>query len=347
MRKRRLGKTGLMVSEIGFGGIPIQRVDQATVTAILKACYDQGINFLDTARGYTTSEEMMGHALEELFGSDATGKFIIASKAMSRDYAGMKKDIETTLSLLKVKHIDLYQCHFVKDATAYEAIIAEEGALKALKEAKAEGKIGHYGVTAHGADILSRIVADGHFDTVQFPYNPIESQGEQVFAEANAKDMGVIVMKPLAGGAIQNGPLALKYNLNNPHVTVVIPGMDSVEQVLENAAIGSAEIQLSPSEQVEIDKIREAFGENFCRRCGYCMPCPQGIDIPFQFLVNGYLTRYGLEDWAVQRYQSVAVHASDCVACGACEPKCPYNLPIIAMMKETTENFRKVLEKRV
>lgn len=346
MRKRRLGRTGLQVTEIGFGGIPIQKVTQEETTAIIKACHEEGINFIDTARGYTNSEEMIGNALVELYGESRHDKFIVATKSMSRTYDTMKADIETSLRNLKVDHIHLYQCHFIKEQAQYDMIMGADGAMKALKEAQDAGKIGHIGFTAHGVDMAKVILSEGHFDTVQFPYNPIEDQAVPLFEQAFKGDVGVIVMKPLAGGTIEDGPLALKYIMNNGHVTVAIPGMDSVGQVLENAAVGRNPMELDQNEKASVAQLKETYADAFCRRCGYCMPCPQNIDIPFQFLLNGYITRYQLEDWAMQRYDAISVHASDCTACGLCESRCPYGLPIRQMMAETSELFDGILIKR-
>lgn len=335
---RELGLTGLKVVPIGFGGIPIQRLEQTAVTAIISQMMDEGLNFIDTARGYTTSEQMIGVALE----GGKRKNFIIATKSMSRDYEHMKADIETSLKLLKTDYIDLYQCHLVKDLDQYAAIMSEDGAYKALLEAKAAGKIGHIGITAHSAEFIKQIIHEMPFETLQFPYNLVERQGESVFEVAHKRGIGVIVMKPIAGGAITNGALSLKYIMHNPHVSVAIPGMDQVSQVIENAKVLKHETTFTHEEQLEMDEIIKSLGESFCRRCGYCLPCPQGIDIPTQFLMEGYLTRYNLAEWALMRYDGLAVKADACVECGECEPKCPYNLPIRKMLKNVVTQFDKI-----
>lgn len=333
MRLRRLGKTGLMVSEIGFGGIPIQRVTQETTTEILKSCHENGVRFIDTARGYGNSEEMIGVALQGL-----RKDFVLATKSPVRDYDSMKKDIETSLEKLQTEYIDLYQCHFVRNQEQYD-LLMNTGGYEALLEAKAAGKIGHIGITSHSADFLYSIVEEGKFETVQFPYNLLETQGEKLFDLCKSLDMGVIAMKPAAGGAIENVPLSLKFILNHPGMTVAIPGMDDLAQVAVNASVGKEKLMITPAEQAEIDAFRASLGGKFCRRCGYCLPCPVGIDIPNQFLLEGYLSRYNLPDWAYMRYDAQAKKASDCVQCGACEPRCPYDLPIREMLSTVNQKM--------
>ena len=332
-----LGLTGLKVVPIGFGGIPIQRLEQEAVTALIDQMMVEGINFIDTARGYTTSEQMIGIALE----GGKRDKFILATKSMSRDYEQMKADIETSLRLLQTDFIDLYQCHLVKDLDQYALIMSENGAYKALLEAKAEGKIGHIGMTAHSASFVNQVIREMPFETLQFPYNLVERQGEPLFEIAHKRGIGVIVMKPIAGGAINNGALSLKFIMNNPNVSVAIPGMDHVDQVRTNAAVLKHSYHFTELDLDEMAEIASSLGETFCRRCGYCLPCPQGIDIPTQFLMEGYLTRYNLQDWAKTRYAGLPVKADACVDCGACEPKCPYNLPIRSMLKNVVSQFEK------
>ncbi len=335
MEKRRLGKTNLEVSIVGFGGIPIQRNSKEEVYEILKEAHEQGINFIDTARGYTVSEGLIGWALEKL-GRD---KFILATKSMAKDYEGMVKEVESSLKDLRTDYIDLYQLHNIRFEKDLNLVMGENGALRALKEFKEKGIIKHIGITSHSTDLLEIAIETGEFSTIQYPYNPVEKQGEAVFKKAKENNIGVIVMKPLAGGALPKGELCLRYIFENDHVTVAIPGMDSIEQVRENAIPGKDRRNLSKEEREELLKEAEALGTEFCRRCGYCAPCSVGIDIPAQFILEGYLTRYNLEDWARERYNSIEIKASDCTACGDCEPRCPYDLPIIKMLDRVANNF--------
>ena len=172
-----------------------------------------------------------------------------------------------------------------------------------------------------------------------FPYNIVENQGDGLIRKCQEKNVGFIAMKPLAGGAIENGTLALRYVCSNPAVTVVIPGMAEVSELEENIKACSDTAPLTEAELAEMEQIRHQLGTNFCRRCNYCAPCTVGISIPSAFLFAGYLERYNLADWAKDRYGSMAVKASACVGCGKCETRCPYHLPIREMLKKVAEEF--------
>ena len=216
---------------------------------------------------------------------------------------------------------------------------APGGPLEALLEAKAAGKIGHLGFTTHSVDAFARALELDWVETVMFPYNIVESQGAELMERARAKGVGFINMKSLAGGAIEDAALALRFASSNPNVTVVLPGMYAPEEVAENAAAVSDASPLTARELERAEEIRRELGNNFCRRCNYCAPCTAGISIPNVFLFQGYLRRYGLEDWARGRYGALAAKAGDCVACGACEERCPYQLPIREMLKGAAKDF--------
>ena len=334
MKKRKLGSTGLEVSIIGFGGIPLQRLKEAEALEVVKYAINQGINFIDTARGYTVSEGYIGKAIEA-----SRDQLILATKSPVRDYEGMKEALEESFKDLKTDYIDLYQFHFVRYKADLEKIMSEDGAYKALSEAKAAGKIGHIGITGHSADLMLEAINLEKFETIQFPFNIVEDQGTELFKRAKELNMGTIVMKPIAGGAISEGELSLKYILNKEFIDAAIPGMDTKEIIDKNINVGKNLTPLSIDEFNKIDAIAKTLGEDFCRRCGYCLPCPQGIDIPTQFIFEAYLNKYQIPDWANERYASLSVNASDCIECGQCENKCPYNLPIIDMLKKVDQAF--------
>lgn len=334
METRILGRTNLKVTVIGVGGIPIQKVTQEETNKMFEEVCNQGINFIDTARGYGVSEEYIGNALIGI-----RDKFVIATKSTERTYEKMKDDIEVSLKNLKTDYIDLYQLHFIKDLDVYKQVMSKNGAYRALVEAKELGKIKHIGITAHKKEVIELALKEDLFETIQFPYNPIENQGEYLFEIAKRKNVGVIIMKPIAGGAFENGEISIKYILNNKNITSVIPGMENVDLVKRNAKVGKNDYALSEIEKKELKDTIDRLGETFCRRCGYCEPCEAGISIPTQFILEGYLLRYNLKKWATDRYNSLDKTAKDCTECGVCLTRCPYNLPIPEMMRKVAKSF--------
>ena len=335
MEYRILGKTGLEISRLGFGGIPIQKIDAEGTRALISELISEGVNFIDTARAYTVSEEYLGYAL-----SGVRDKFVLATKSMARTRDGMARDIEASLKALGTSYIDLYQIHNPSPKD-FEAVIAEGGALEALIEAKRSGKIGHIGITLHSVELFKRAVELDWVETIMFPYNIVETQGEELISLCAKKNIGFICMKPLAGGAIDDPTTALRFIASNHDVTVVIPGMAEVKEIKENANAIDSTVPLNDDERKKISKIRELLGTNFCRRCNYCAPCTAGINIPSVFLLEGYFSRYDLKDWAIARYSKLEKTASACIGCGVCETRCPYNLPIREMLKKASEVFGK------
>ena len=333
MEYRILGKTGLKISRLGFGGIPIQRIDASGTRELMLKMKEAGINYIDTARGYTVSESYLGEALEGI-----RGDFIIATKSMARTKEAMAADIDISLKNLKTDFIDLYQVHN-PSMDQLEQVIAPGGALEALLEAKAAGKIGHIGLTAHILDVFEKALDLDWVETIMFPYNIVESQGEKLIEACAEKNIGFIVMKPLAGGAIEDATVAMRYCLANPAASVVIPGMADPAELAQNLAAANDPSPLSDEELAKVEAIRKELGTQFCRRCNYCQPCVKGINISGCFLFHGYLARYGLADWAKDRYAAIPVKASACIGCGACENRCPYNLPIRAMLKKVAADF--------
>lgn len=336
MEKVRLGKTNLYVSRIGMGGIPIQRDNDDNAYNVVRTAYVNGINFFDTAKGYTVSEAYLGEAFKKLK-TEFKGfreSIVIASKSMSLTYDAMMNDVLDSIKKMDCDYIDLYQFHNLQPGKDYS------GAKAALIEAKQKGLVKHIGVTSHNMDYLNELISDPLFETIQYPYNIVERQGEELFRKANKLDIGVIGMKPLAGGAIDDGAIAIKYIVNKDFVVVPIPGMGSVEEVINN--VGAVQSKLNESDLTKIKEYQATLDGDFCRRCGYCKPCTKGIDIPFAFLCEGYYRRYNLQEWAIQRYNTMKVKASECIECGLCESHCPYNLPIIKKLKEAV----KVLESK-
>lgn len=329
MKYAALGNTGLMCAKVSFGGIPIQRSDAANTKAVVDALEKHGMNYIDTARGYTVSEEYLGAALE-----GRRDKFILATKSMSRSYEEMKRDVDISLGNLRTHCVDVYQLHNLP-LSDFDRVFGPDGAAKALMEAKAEGKIRHIGATFHSADAMKKAVEE-HADlieTVMFPYNIVETQGEDVLRLAKEKGIGTICMKPLAGGNLDDWKLALRFIAASDAIDIAIPGMGSVEEVERNAAAAEEFSPLTEEELEKCEAIRRELGSTFCRRCGYCAPCTVGIGIPSLFTLINYLRKYDLAGWAQSRYEGTAVKADACIECGLCESRCPYHLPIREMLK--------------
>lgn len=337
MEKRLLGSTGLLSSFMGIGGIPLQRFDENNSYEIFSTALRYGINFIDTARGYTKSEELIGSALQRL----GREKFILATKAQSRTYDDMKKEIETSLYHLKTTYIDLYQCHFVCNEQDLNNILSPNGALKALLQAKEEGLIKHIGITSHNLKTAETAVKSKAFETLQFPFNFIESEGIKVFKAAKENNMGVIAMKPLGGGAIVNRGISFRYAANFKEIDCIIPGVDNKEQLESNVLDFMRATSLSDNELQKIEEEKLLLGREFCRRCDYCQPCPQNIPISVIFTAKAYYERYNLKEWAIGKYQACKANASDCIKCGRCESKCPYGLPIREMLVQTHKLLNK------
>ncbi|MZP31251.1 aldo/keto reductase [Heliobacterium undosum] len=337
MKTRPLGRLGWPVSFIGLGGIAIQRLDDEAAAAVIRDALAAGVNFIDSARGYTDSEQKIGLGIRGI----ARDSFFLATKSMARTAEGLLADIEKSRSNFGVQTIDLYQLHNVKDDASLEQVLGPGGALEGAEEARRRGWIKEIGITGHVTSVLEKAIATGHFATCQFPYNIIETRVEERLLPACAEqELGIIVMKPLAGGAL--GPewaeQSLRFFLDKP-VSVVIPGMDSFDQVTANCRVGHEGQPLTAEETTQVRESLRSLGERFCRRCEYCMPCPHGVNIPLAFLLHGYWTRYNLQGWAQERYGAMGIKADACRECGVCETRCPYDLPIREMLKEAHANL--------
>ena len=324
-----LGKTGMEVKRLGFGSIPIQRVDERQAVETVVHAIQRGVDFIDTSRAYTTSERRIGIALRE------TGKkVILATKSMEQSADGVRRDVETSLKELGRDKIELYQCHFVKDFEAYHRVTSGGGALEGLLKAREEGLIEHVGISSHNLDVLERVIDDGLFETIMLCYSFLEPKAEKtVIPRALAGDIGVIVMKAFSGGAIGNARLAIKYALALGG-TVVIPGVENRELFDENWEIFLGNLTLDRKERRQIEAIRSEFDKQFCRRCDYCQPCPEGISIQHLLGIRFIVKRMGPEVLHSEWIKSGVDAARNCTGCGVCMERCPYELPIPDLIRE-------------
>ncbi len=329
MEFRKLGRTGLEVSVLGFGGISIQSISPQEAENLILRAVELGVNFFDTARSYTDSERKMRCL------SGKSG-LILASKTLARDADGLRRDLETSLSELGRERIDVYQLHNVSRREELEKVLSRNGALEGARKAQEEGLVGFVGVSSHNAQVAADALRTGEFDTLQIPVNAVESHYEEsgVLEMASRLGVGVIAMKPLGGGVILPAPLSLRYALSR-QVATVIPGMRSLRELEENAETARGWRPLDQGGKEELGRLVESLGGRFCRRCQYCLPCPEGIYIPQALICLGTWKWRGEPERAVLLYRrTVPVPASACSECGACEERCPYGLPVREMLKE-------------
>ena len=329
-----MGATGLRVQRMGMGGIPIQRLTLAQSDRLLENAVGAGINFFDTARIYTDSENKMGRVL-----SRHRSQVVIASKSFSREAAKMMQDIEASLKQLRTDCIDLYQCHNIASENDLAKVLAADGALAGLVKAREQGKIRHIGLSGHKPRIVRMALAHFPFATIQVPCNFMEIDAlADLVPQARRQQVGIIAMKPIGGGNIREIQLNFRFMFTQG-IDVAIPGMDSEKQVAENVAVLENVSPLVAEETARLQKEKERLGDSFCRRCEYCMPCPQGLPIAFLHVLKNYYFLYDLRDWVWERIDALAKTYKDCAACGECVKKCPYHLNMPEIFRETWEKM--------
>jgi len=332
MKRIEIGKTGIEVNRLGFGGIPIQRVDEEQAVETVLRAVERGIDFIDTSRAYTTSERSIGKALQQ-----TDKRVVLASKSQKKGGDEIRSDLEISLRELQTGFIDLYQCHFVRDEQDYKQVISPGGALEGLIRAKEEGLIGHIGITSHSLDLLDRVIDDGLFETIMVCFSFIENEAlDSIIPKAISKKVGVIAMKPFSGGVIEAPKLALKYVLAQAGI-VVIAGVEHKELIDENWDVFQGTYDLDDAEKNEIERIRNLHAKSFCRRCDYCQPCTEEIPIQFVLGMRSIVKRLGKGALQKGRFAEAIEKARDCSECRECEERCPYGLPIPELIKENLQ----------
>lgn len=334
MNYRTLGRTGLSVSEIGFGGIPIQRVSKVEARTIIQKAHQHGLNFIDTGVVYTDSEEKIGQAIK-----NNRENWIIASKSPSITYQEMRQDIEKSLENLGTSYIDLYQIHHLKDEKMLKTALSSNGAFRALKEAQSQGKIKFIGVTGHDIGTLLLAAKTGKFDTVMTNFNYKEQEAEkELIPYCQKENIGLIVMKPLAGGTFQNAAAAIKFCFSTSGVSTVIPGIANQRELEEDLIQVLENPKFTQEDEGKLKKEVAKIGLPFCRACGYCLTqdggCPARINITLFLRLEGYFQKHGAADWIMETYQNSPVKPVSCIFCGHCERVCPFNLPIIRALRD-------------
>lgn len=337
MKYVRLGKTDLIVSKPAMGCLPVQRCDEAYAVKLLRAAYEGGINYFDTANAYTDSERKIGLAL-----SDVRDKIIISTKSAATDKKGVLEHIENSLRMMKTDYIDLFQLHQV---TAVPDPEDENGAMAGALEAKARGWIGHIGVTSHRIDVAERCIASGNFETLQFPFSYISSKRDLDLASrcANA-DMGYIAMKGLAGGLLGTNARACHAFMNEYDNVVPIWGIQSLEELEQWLALSEEDPKLDDELRAVIKADRAELSGSFCRSCGYCMPCTVGIEIRNCARMNMLLRRSPWQQYMTEEWRAKMNKISECVDCGKCSIRCPYQLDTPKLLKYMLKDYNEFYE---
>jgi predicted aldo/keto reductase-like oxidoreductase len=333
MKTMRFGKTGLEVSRMGMGGIPLTRPTEAEAIKLIQRALDLGVNFIDTAYGYGggMSEERIGKAIV-----GRREQVIIATKGWSLE------QLETSLRRLNTDYIDLWQFHNISSFDTLDRVLDRGIAL--VQGVLQKGLVRHVGFSSHSLKVALKAVASGLFETVQFPLNFVSNEAaDELVPLAREHDVGFIAMKPFAGGRIKDANLAIKYLLQFEGV-VPDPGVQKIKEIEEIVGIvNGGAWELTGQEWQEMEKIRARVGPRFCRQCEYCMPCPQGVHI-----AGAVYLPILWEGWPPDWYfswgyvKNAVKSAQNCVQCGECEAKCPYNLPIREMIVESLEFYERV-----
>ena len=346
MKTITLGSTGITTPQNAFGALPVQRVDMNTAVEILRRAYDGGMTFFDTARAYSDSEEKMGQA----FGTPSLReKIFIATKSTAETPEKLKSDLETSLRNLKTDYIDIYQLHCVKQC--YRPGDGS-GLYETLLEAKKEGKIRHIGITAHKIGIAEEIAASGLYETLQFPFSYLASDRDIELVETCQKNnIGFIAMKGLSGGLLTNARACMAFMSQYPVLPIWgIQKMSELEQWLEffnddGASFGGN--LMTPDIKALIEKDRAELLGEFCRGCGYCMPCTIEITINQCARMSQMIRRAPSQSWLTPYWQEEMLKIEKCIDCGACLKRCPYELNIPPLLRKNLADYKEILAGKI
>ncbi len=338
MREITLGKTGIKVPQNGFGALPIQRITKESAVKLLRRAYDGGMRFFDTARAYSDSEVKLGAAFEGMW-----DKVYIASKTMADTPEKFREDLNTTLENLKTDHLDIYQFHCVKRCYAPGD---GTGMYEAMLEAKEQGLVRHIGITAHLIGVAEEIVKSGLYETLQFPFSYLASERDIALVNAcRDAGMGFIAMKGLAGGLLTNSRACMAFM--SEYEALPIWGIQREEELDQWLSFFETGAEMTDEIHAFIEEDRKTLLGDFCRGCGYCMPCSVGIQINQCARMSQLIRRSPSENFKGEFWQGEMAKIENCIDCGLCKTKCPYGLDTPALLRKNLADYREIIAGRV
>lgn len=325
----------------------IPQVDKKEALRVINRALDLGVNFIDTARIYSDSEEKIGYVMKSR-GEEC----YLSSRSPCRDYEGMREDIEKSLKTLNTEYIDLYEPHDVSTIAGYNQLLSKNGGLKALKEAKAKGKIRCIGFTSHNWELIKKLIQIDEFDAALVVYNVADNESaEEIVSLAKKHDVGLFIMKVFGNGRLlERTPIGekrkltakecLRFALSNKNFPLILTGVKSPNEIEENVSIAKSYTPLTSEEEKDLKEFGDKLGHGYCYGCNYCMPCPEEINIP---KIMQLLERRERIDWDWpqfrKEYKKFEKTFDDCIDCGKCEERCPQSLPIRKRLKEAKQKL--------
>ncbi len=331
----RLGRTGITTNKNGFGALPVQRVPMDEAVRILRAAYDGGITFFDTARAYSDSEQKLGAAFKGM-----RDKVYISTKTMATTPEGFWKDLEASLAALGTGCIDIYQFH---NPAFCPKPGDGSGLYECMQKAKEQGRIRFIGITNHRLAVAEEAVASGLYDTLQFPFCYLATERDIALAESCQKaDMGFLAMKSLSGGLITNARAAYAFAAQYPGV-LPIWGVQRMEELEQFLACQKDPPALTPELRAVIEQDRKELMGEFCRGCGYCMPCPVGIEINNAARMSLMVRRSPSAQWFTPAWQEKMAKIDGCLHCGHCMSRCPYGLNTPELLAKNRQDYKEIL----